>query len=350
MSLVLQVDGDRWREHLRRTTVSNPGLVPVIKGNGYGLGLPRLLAEAARLSGEGQVREVAIGSYAEAPLALSAHPGDVLVMEPYRAAVPPLPGAAELALGDPTLIHTVTTADDARHLTSRAGRVRVVVEGLTSMNRFGVRLDEVARLRADLADLPLDVEAMTLHLPLGEGHLDEVSRWVEAVDEPRWFVSHVSPSELSTLRSRHPDRTFRPRIGTSLWLGDPGALTVRAHVLDVRRVDKGDRAGYRQRALRAGTLVVVSGGTAHGIALEGPSAAATPRQRAIAVTEGVMQAAHRVRSPFAIDGRPTWFAEPPHMQVSLLSLPADVTPPAIGDQLTVRVRHTTLRADAVDIT
>ncbi|MDQ2755468.1 MAG: alanine racemase [Actinomycetota bacterium] len=347
MSIVLHVDGDRWRDHLRRTTASTPGIVPVVKGNGYGLGLPRLLAESAHLVGEGQVRQVAVGTYAEIPLALSAHPGDVLVMEPYRAAVPPLPGVPEVDFADPRLIHTVTRATDAEHLTQRAGRVRVVVEGLTSMNRFGVPLEQVARLRADLAALPLDVEAMTLHLPLGHGHLDEVSHWVEAVDVPTWYVSHLGPSELATLRSRHPGREFRPRVGTALWLGDPGALTVRAHVLDVRPAAKGDHAGYRQRPLRPGSLLVVSGGTAHGIALEAPSAASTLRQRAIVVAEGVLQAAHRVRSPFSVDGRPTWFAEPPHMQVSLLSLPAGVRPPAIGDELSVRVRHTTLLADAV---
>lgn len=347
MSLVLHVDGHRWRDHLRRTTESNPGIVPVVKGNGYGLGLPRLLAEAARLGGEGRVRQVAVGTYAEAPLALSAHPGDVLVMEPYRAAVPPLPGAPELVLGDPTLVHTITQAADAEHLTQRAGRVRVVIEGLTSMNRFGARLEQTARLRDDLSALPVDVEGMTLHLPLGGGYLDEVSRWVHAVDVAVWYVSHLSPSELTTLRSRHPDRQFCPRIGTALWLGDPDALSVRAHVLDVRPAVKGDHVGYRQRPLRAGSLIVVSGGTAHGVALEAPSAASTPRQRAIAVAEGILQAAHRVRSPFLVDGRPALFAEPPHMQVSLLSLPAGVRPPVIGDELSVRVRHTTLLADAV---
>ena len=60
-----------------------------------------------------------------------------------------------------------------------------------------------------------------------------------------------------------------------------------------------------------------------------------------------MEAAGRVRSPFTISGRATWFVEPPHMQVSLLSLPEGVTPPAVGDEVEVRVRHTTLHADAV---
>ena len=38
--------------------------------------------------------------------------------------------------------------------------------------------------------------------------------------------------ELSALAAEYPDFTFRPRIGTSLWLGDRGALSVRATVLD----------------------------------------------------------------------------------------------------------------------
>lgn len=349
MSVVLRVDGPRWREHLRRTVEANPGIVPVAKGNGYGFGLPVLLAEAARLHGETLVRQVAVGTYAEAPGALAAHPGDVLVLEPYRAAVPPLPGGPELAVGDPALVHTVTGLDDALHLAGRAGRVRVVVEGLTSMNRFGTPYGDVPRLLADLAERGVGVEGVTLHLPLGTGHLDEVSRWVAGVDARTWYLSHLSPSELATLRSRFPDRELRPRIGTALWLGDPGAVAVKAHVLDVRPVAKGDRAGYRQRPLGAGHLVVVSGGTAHGVALEAPSAAATLRQRAITVAEGVLEAAHKVRSPFTVGGRSTWFVEPPHMQVSLLALPAGVAPPAVGDEVDVRVRNTTLLADAVDI-
>lgn len=351
MSVVLRVDGARWREHLRRTAQANPGLVPVVKGNGYGFGLPTLLAESARLNGERLVRQVAVGTYAEAPTALAAHPGDVLVLEPYRAAVPPVPGGPELAVGDPALIHSITGLDDAVHLAGRAGRVRVVVEGLTSMNRFGAPYDVVPGLLADLADRGVAVEGVTLHLPLGTGHLQEVTRWIAGVGGVRtWYLSHLSASELATLRTRFPDRELRPRVGTAMWLGDPGALAVKAHVLDVRTVAKGDRAGYRQRTLGAGHLLVVSGGTAHGVALEAPSAAATLRQRAITVAEGVLEAAHRVRSPFTVSGRSTWFVEPPHMQVSLLALPAGVAPPAVGDEVDVRVRNTTLLADAVDIT
>ena len=150
-----------------------------------------------------------------------------------------------------------------------------------------------------------------------------------------WFVSHVSARRAATLAARFPEHEFRPRIGTDLWYADKGSYEVRAHVLDVRPVTKGTRVGYRQRAVAAGHLVVVSGGTSHGVAMESPSSAATARSRAIAVTEGVLEAAHRVRSPFTVSGVMPRFAEPPHMQCSLLVLPAGVAPPRIGDEVPV---------------
>ena len=42
MTLSLTVDGERWRAHLRAVADATPGLVPVAKGNGYGIGLGRL--------------------------------------------------------------------------------------------------------------------------------------------------------------------------------------------------------------------------------------------------------------------------------------------------------------------
>lgn len=345
MALTMHVDAARWRRHLAETVHANPGLIPVVKGNGYGFGLELLVAECARLNGSSGVGTIAVGTYAEAPAAMAGFPGDVLVMEPYR---PNIHGSLAY-LGAGSLVHTITHGPDLQDLAGRVGRPRVVVEGLSSMNRHGVPARWMAPTLEHLA--PCELMALSLHLPLplsrGHSHVEEVRSWVDRFDVRAWQLSHVSPSEQADLRSAYPDRTFRDRMGTALWLGEPGALSVRGHVLDVRHVSTGDRAGYRRRRLRAGYLLVVSGGTAQGVALEAPSGAETARRRAVALVEGAMEAAGRVRSPFRVAGRATWFVEPPHMQVSLIALPEGSTPPQVGDEIDVRVRTTTLHADAV---
>ncbi|MDN5797684.1 MAG: alanine racemase [Intrasporangium sp.] len=335
MALILHVQGDRWRAVQQATLRRLPGLVPVIKGNGYGFGRQLLCGEAHRLGAP----MIAVGTYMELPEALACFGGQVLVLEPYRAVLHhDLPD-----LRSTRVVHTVTAPDDVEDLRSVQSKARVVVEGLTSMGRFGMPLRSLAAFVTSSG-----AEGVTLHLPLGTGHVAEISRFVEAVpDNRRWFLSHVTASELGELTARFPDREFRPRVGTDLWLGDKGAYEVRADVLEVRALAKGERIGYRQRPQPAGHLVVVSGGTSHGVAMESPAAAATARQRAIAVAEGALEAAHRVRSPFEVSGVMPRFAEPPHMQCSLLVLPDHTTPPAVGDAVTVRMRLTTAYPDAV---
>jgi len=348
VAITLHVDAARWRAHLAATVRAYPRIIPVVKGNGYGFGLDLLVAECARLNGSDGVDTIAVGTYAEAPVALAGFPGDVLVMEPYR----PVIHAGLAPLGAGQLVHTITHGPDLADLADRVERPRVVVEGLSSMNRHGVprewlqpTLDGIQALEGRA-----EVLALSLHLPLGTGHLAEVRSWVEAFRGPmarQWQLSHLTAAQQTDLQAAYPDRAFRCRVGTDLWLGVPDALGITGHVLDVRRVRTGDRAGYRQRRLKAGWLIVVSGGTAHGVAVEAPSGAETVRRRAVALAEGAMEAAGRVRSPFRVAGHPAWFVEPPHMQVSLVALPEGATPPEVGDEVVVRVRNTTLHADAV---
>jgi hypothetical protein len=341
VALTLHVDAARWRAHLAATVAANPGLIPVVKGNGYGFGLDLLLAECARLHGSSGVGMIAVGTYAEAPLALAGFPGDVLVMEPYR----PVIHSAVRELGDGALVHTITHGPDLADLAARVGRPRIVVEGLSSMNRHGVPPDWMQPALDAL--VPCELLALSLHLPLGSGHVVEVRPWVERFAVQEWQLSHVSPAEQAELGSAFPDRSFRVRMGTQLWLGDPRACRVTGHVIDVRHVSTGDRAGYRGKRLRAGWLLVVAGGTAHGVALEAPSGGDSVRQRAVALAEGALEAAGRIRSPFRLGGHTTWFVEPPHMQVSLIVLPEGSTPPEVGEEVDVRVRNTTLHPDAV---
>ena len=119
-------------------------------------------------------------------------------------------------------------------------------------------------------------------------------------------------------------------------------------MLDVHRLAAGTRYGYRQRrAMRDSWLVVVSGGTAHGVALEAPRTVRGPVDRAKELAVGSLAAANRSLSPFRWDGKARWFAEPPHMHVSLLLMPASCDRRPSATSSPCEVRMTTLHADRV---
>jgi hypothetical protein len=67
----------------------------------------------------------------------------------------------------------------------------------------------------------------------------------------------------------------------------------------------------------------------------------------VTLAKGSLDAAGRALSPFTVSGRQRWFAEPPHMQASMLFLPSSVKPPAVGDEITVDVRYTTTTFDRI---
>jgi hypothetical protein len=128
------------------------------------------------------------------------------------------------------------------------------------------------------------------------------------------------------------------------------AFDVRSTVLDVHQVTRGERTGYRQRpAPRDGHLLVLSGGTSHGLGLEAPRSVGSPIDRAKRVARGSLEAAGYSLSPFIVGGKQRWFAEPPHMQVSLVFVPASIEPPAPGDRVTAAVRYTTTTFDTVTL-
>jgi alanine racemase len=353
VSLTLTIDGDRWRHHLRSVATAEPDLVPVAKGNGYGFTLGRLARKAQWLADQGLgVDTLAVGTYEELPEVASRYDGSLLVLTPWR----PFGAAVEL---EPALarrvIHTVSRVDDLADLLGRQPDARVVLERTTSMLRHGMTARELWSTADVIGAHPkARVAGVALHLPLANGaHLSEVHRLmteVVATELPldTVWVSHLSAAELTALRTAYPDFTFRPRIGTDLWLGDRSALHVTATVLDVHEVERGDGFGYRHRtAPKAGHILVVSGGTAHGIGLEAPLGDASLRGRAATLARGGMDAAGFVRSPFSIDGKQRLFAEPPHMQASMLFLPAGARVPAVGDVVDVRVRYTATAFDRV---
>ena len=337
MTFDLHVDAARWRRHLAGVAETTPGLVPVIKGNGYGLGRDQLAFETTALG----CATLAVGTYREVGEVQSRFDGDIVVLEPWRAF------GADLVYG-PRIIHTVGRAADLAELSLRDDRPRVVLEGLTSMRRHGFTAADLRT--ASGAAQGVRLEGHALHLPLGPGHVREVESWLTAAPARRWYLSHVTQDELTQLKQAHPDLDLRPRVGTELWLGDRAALSAKATVLDVHQIKRGERVGYRQRrSARGGTLLVVSGGTAHGIGLEGPSAASSPRHRVRSLAKGGLDAAGRSLSPYTVSGKQRWFVEPPHMQVSLIHIPTGDPVPDVGDEVEVQVRFTTTTFDHIHL-
>ncbi|HAN71817.1 MAG TPA: alanine racemase [Actinobacteria bacterium] len=383
MAFAVTIDAARWRDHqdavcdaVRRA--AQAPLVPVIKGNGYGLGQRLLADEAIRLAAD----TVAVGTVFEVADVAEYGTFDIIVLEPFE------PRDAYAAdewwrLGQQLhagrVIRTIASKEALLSLAAGHGSVRVVLEAQTSMHRFGMDEAELLRILGDprvreaLARGRILVEGLALHLPLaqpadeddprrvalGTAKVREVVRWAGlwAAETDVWsghnspecrvWVSHLDDAELASVTSSVPDVVLRARVGTRLWL-DRSTLRAAGTVLAVHPLPAGTHVGYRQRTgPKDGTLVVVSGGTSHGIGLTAPTPASSVRQRVVTAGTGALDAAGRALSPFTWQGRQRWFAEPPHQHVSMIWLPAGVMVPAVGDRLTAEVRYTTSRFDAV---
>ena len=378
MSFVLNVDADRWRNHVSTVastveSVTGSRIVPVIKGNGYGLGQARLARVAESLPGT----IVAVGTVFELEEVLASCLGDVIVLEPFdprdQAASDTWWNIAK-RWDSNRIIRTISSMAGLESLLSGSGSVRVILEGQTSMHRFGFSESELMRVLADETVVTsinagrLVVLGLALHLPLeqpasepggfGTARVREVLRWNGIwqaeisssnlkVDSSLW-LSHLHDDEFSAVREFIGETLIHARIGTRLWLGDRGALAPQGSVLAVHPLSDGVHVGYRQRSgPNGGTLVVVSGGTAHGIGLSAPTPASSLRQRVVTAGTGALDAAGRAMSPFTWEGKQRWFAEPPHQHHSMIWLPRGVVVPRIGDRLPAEVRFTTSRFDAV---
>lgn len=298
MTLRLTVDTEQWEARVEAIVSKCPGLVPVVKGNGYGFGRGPLAELAARFSDT-----VAVGTVHE----LAAIPAGLttVVLTPTSA----LPGDRLPILTIGSLAHV-----DAL----RGWRGRVVVKLASSMHRFGVDADGLGELVRATRTAELDIVGFSVHPPLAgsdDEHLDEAAAWLQVLDpQDELWISHLSPAGYRDLLDAWPDRTFRLRLGSALWHGDKAALHLGADVLDIRPIRAGTAAGYRARTVAVdGRIVVVGAGTAHGV-----------------------QPLPDGRSPFHFARRRLRLIEPPHMHVSMLLVPAGDACPAIGELVDVQ--------------
>lgn len=339
MGLSLHIDKTKWHAHLDTFKTKHAGLVPVIKGNGYGLGAARLTHEAMRLGSQ----IIAVGTSAEADEIGALFAGEILILAPWRASQPRVPGA----------IHTLSSIEA---ISAWHDQTPVVVELLTDTRRHGIDRAEFGELAKLLGGL--NCRGLAFHLPLSSTRSarEMVATEIEEIFEAEIpatsfnhtiWISHISLPDLNSLRDKYPALTFLERVGTALWLGDGEAFKTTATVLDRHRISSGERIGYRQRRLqKGGWLLVVSGGTEHGIGLESPPSDLSIVGRVKVIGKAVLAATGVQRSPYSYNGKRLRFAEPPHMQCSLLLL-IDELAPEIGTDIEVTVRHTTTRLDSI---
>jgi alanine racemase len=355
MALVLHVDKAGWRGAIRELKADWPGLIPVAKGNGYGQGIERL----AQVAAEEGFDCLAVGTAREALAAFAHFDGDIMVLTPwdprtvhgYSPLNLPAPGTPARALLDSgRLIWTVSDVVALDRLED-LGTERVVLELRTPLRRFGIGPEDYRAAKELLAGRP--IEALTLHLPLASPGYEPVAQTVfraleAGLEAPAIHVSHLTAHQCAQL-AEETGLPVRARVGTELWIGNGAALEVTGTVRAVHAVARGQRVGYRlARVPGQGHVIVVDGGTAHGVGLEAPVLGAGVGRRAKRLgAAGAAAGAGYVPSAFYLDGRRLRYADTPHAQVAMLFVPSGWRIPAVGEDLPVRVRHTILRADAV---
>lgn len=326
MPLSLHVDGQKWRSHLSQLMSAKPGLVPVIKGNGYGFGLELLAAESTRLG----VETVAVGLASEVAKVRTAFAGEIVILSPDQV-------ISERK--DPKIIQTISSLEVLRNIDADNN---VIIEILTPLNRHGINVSEISTALAIIKEHGLNLQGFTLHLPIAKIDIKLVSSTLKLLpDGSTVWISHLHGADQ--IKKEFTKLVFRERIGTSLWLGADSALEVTATVLENRKIQ--GSAGYQQRRA-SGNVIVASGGTAHGIGLTAPQNDFSLIGRLKIIARALESAFGRMRSPYRHNGKTLDFLESPHMQCSLL-IDSGPSQPKPGDELEVRVRYTTTTFDQI---
>jgi len=376
MTFSLNVNAAKFRSHLvsvmNSYATAGAELVPVIKSNGYGFGRGVLASEAARLGSN----RIAIGTVWELGQSLADFAGEILVLEPFNSSDTSAVAQwrTHLEHNADRIIVTVSNVDLAA--VRAAGAKNIYLEGKTSLSRFGI-------LHLDMQSIEnfndLKVQGLSLHLPIVQPaikvdvtteissafngatlskSMTETWNWIVLYQElatkfalPKHLsLSHITESQLKSLKkmmqSYNFDMKIEVRVGTKLWLGEPSALQATGTVLQIHELMNSRTVGYQQtNSGNNKRLIVVSGGTAHGVAMAAPSTASSLRKKGVAIAEGFSQAIGKVRSPFSFKGKNLDFVEPPHMQVSMLW--SNDMKIAVGDNLNCNVRNTTSNFDCV---
>ena len=306
-------------------------------------------------SGSG-VDTLAVGTYEELPEVASRFDGDLLVLTPWR----PFGAASTSTRPSPTGWSTpsagsTTSSELLERQPRRPARARAADQHAPARLH---RPRAAGRRRAAPAARRRRLEGVALHLPLAQGsHLAEVHRLLTTSSPPGSTGtdrsgSATSPTTSSTqLRASYADFTFRPRIGTGLWLGDRERA---AGDRDRARRARG-RARRRRSATAAGPRPRPA--TCWSSAAAPPTASASSRRPArrrsrpgpppspAAAWTRSASCARRTPSTASSGCSPSRRTCRPRC----CSCPRGARVPEVGDEVDVRVRYTATTFDRVVI-
>ncbi len=315
MGLRLSVHRSAWQRSVEEQAATRPGLIPVVKGNGYGFGRRSLMPLAARLSSH-----IAVGSVYEA----GDVPGDrtAIVLTPH---IGPLPdGLAASA----TL--TIASVEHVHALHTQGWRGDLVIKLQSSMRRYGVAPHDLATVTAAVRSAGCVPVSYALHFPLvgtARDHAGEIHAWLPRLaPELAVSVSHLDTETYRRLGESHPERRFQIRCGTDLWHADKSLLYLSADVLDLHSVSANDTVGYRGVTISAsGHVALVAAGSSHGVR---------------SLDDG--------KSPFHFGRQRLALVEPPHMHTSMVFIGAEQKCPNVGDRVDVQRPLTQTQVDEVE--
>jgi hypothetical protein len=83
--------------------------------------------------------------------------------------------------------------------------------------------------------------------------------------------------------------------------------------------------------------------------LQAPRSNTNLKSRLTSILSGFLESFDQHLSPFVISGKQRWFAESPHMNVSMLKLSKNIKPPKVGSEIVAHLRMTTTNFDSVII-
>ncbi len=282
----LGVDAERWRRGLRALSRVDPGHRPGHQGQRL-----RLRPRPARRRGgrprrrHDRRRHVRRGARRARSVRRRRH-GAVAV-----AAVRQRPSSTTRASSTPSAGSRTSPPSPPSTPTAAS-----LIEGETSMARHGLDRHELAAAVAALGEL--QVEGFAIHLPMAGHNLAEAESWAAAlaasqVETTTLFVSHLTPGRArdacaNDARSSTYARASAPRCGSATSAHcpyEPPCSTV------TRSPAASGSATGSVPMPRDGHLLIIAGGTSHGIGLEAPKASAGAVQRGKSLAKGGLEAA-----------------------------------------------------------